>query len=84
MINDHPQVCDDSILGDVWDVGWEHGKHHICARLSCFVVALTHPTKVFTKRRHPSVRSCRIVHEAFIAADGFAGDGVNHGHGVVF
>ncbi len=52
--------------------------------LSCFVVALTHSTKVFTKRHHPSVHSRRIVHEAFIAADGFAGDGVNHGHGVAF
>ncbi len=51
---------------------------------NCFVVALTHSAKVFTKRHHPSVRSCRFIHEAFIAADGFAGDGVNHGHGVVF
>ncbi len=84
MIDDHPWVYDDSILGDVWDVGWEHYKHCICAQLSCFVLALTHPAEVFTKRCHPSVRSRRIVHEAFIAADGFAGDGVNHGHGVVF
>ncbi len=84
MIDNHPRVCDDSILGDVWDIGWEHDKHCICAWLSCFVVTLTHPAKAFTKGHHPSVHSCRIVHEAFIAADGFAGDEVNHGHGVVF
>ncbi len=83
-INNHLRVCDDSFFGGVWYVGWEHDEHRICARLSCFVVALTHPAKVFTKRRHPSVHSRRIVHEAFIAADGFAGDGVNHGHGLVF
>jgi hypothetical protein len=84
MINDHPWVCDDSAFGDVWEAGWGHDKHPICARLSCFVVALTHSAKVFTKHCHPSVRSRRIIHEEFIAADGFAGDGVNHGHGVVF
>ncbi len=37
MIDNHPCVCDDSILGDVWDIGWEHDKHCICARLSYFV-----------------------------------------------
>ncbi len=84
MIDDHPRVCDNSVLGDVWDVGWEHDEHCICARLSCFVVALTHPNKVFTKCHHPSVCSHRIVHEAFIAANGFTGDGVYHGHGIVF
>jgi hypothetical protein len=84
MINDHPRVRDNSVLGGVWDIGWEHDEHCICAWLPCFVVALTHPTKVFTKCRHPSVHSRRIVHEAFIAANGFAGDGVYHGHGVVF
>jgi hypothetical protein len=84
MIDDHPRVRDNSVLGDVWDVGWEHDEHCICARLPCFVVALTHPAKVFTKCRHPCVRSRRIVYEVFIAANGFAGDGVYHRHGVVF
>ncbi len=51
--------------------------------LARLVVALTHPSKVFSKLRHPNFRSRGIVHQAFIAADAFAGDRVNHGHGVV-
>ncbi len=49
-----------------------------------FVVTLTHPSEVFAKHCHPNLHSCRIVHQAFIAADDFAGDWMNDGHGVVF
>ncbi len=84
MIDNHPHVHNNSVLGDVWDVGGEHDKHCICSLLACLVVALTHPFEVFSKCRHPNLCSCRIVHQVFIAADDFAGDGTNHGHGVVF
>ncbi len=84
MINNHPCVCNNSVFGDVGDVGGEHEEHCICSILAHHVVALTHSSKVFAKRRHPNFRSYGIVHQAFIAADDFAGDGMNHGHGVVF
>ncbi len=83
MADNHPCVCHNSVLGDVWDVGGEHDKHFMCSHLACLVVTLTHSTKVFSKCHHPNFRSRRIVHQTFIAADGFAGEGVNHGHGVV-
>ncbi len=84
MIDNHPCVHNNSVLGDVWDVRGEHDKHCICSLLARLVVAWTHPFEVFSKRRDLNLCSCRIVHQAFIAADDFAGDGVNHGHGVVF
>ncbi len=84
MIGDHPCIRNNSVLGDVWDIGGEHDEHCICSLLARLVVALTHPSKVFPKCHHPNLCSCRILHQAFIAADAFAGDGVNHGHGVVF
>ncbi len=84
MINDHPGIRNNSVLGDVWDIGGEHDKHRICSLLAHLVVTLTHPSKVFSKRRHPKPRNHGILHQALIAADAFAGDGVNHGHGVVF
>jgi hypothetical protein len=83
MINNHPCVRNNSVLGDVWDVGGEHDKHPICSLLARLVVALTHPSKVFFKCCHPNLCSHRIAHQAFIAADDFAGDGMNHGHGTV-
>ncbi len=49
---------------------------------SCY--HLDSSSKVFAKHHHPNFRSCGIVHQAFVAADDFAGDGINHGHGVVF
>ncbi len=53
--------------------------------LACLVVTLTHSSKVFAKRHHPNFHRCGgIIHQAFIAADDFAGDRMNHGHGVVF
>ncbi len=84
MINDHPCVCNNSVFGDVGDIGGEHDKHCICSLLACLVVTLTHSSKVFAKRRHPNFCSCGIVHQVFIAADDFAGDRMNHGHGIVF
>ncbi len=85
MIDDHPGICNNSVLGDVWGVGGEHDKHDcICSLLARLVVALTHPSEVFSKCHHPNLRSCGIVHQGFIAADVFTGDGVNHGHGIVF
>ncbi len=82
-INNHLVVHNNSVLGDVWDIRGEHDKHCICFLLAHLVVALTYPSKVFSKRCHPNFRSRGIVHQAFIAADDFAGDRVNHGHGVV-
>ncbi len=84
MINNHPCIRNNSVFGDVGDVGGEHDEHCICSLLARFVVTLTHSTKVFAKRCHPNFRSCGIVHQAFIAADDFAGGRMNHGHGVVF
>ncbi len=84
MINNHPCVRNNSVFGDVGDVGGERDKHHICSLLARLVVTLTHSSKVFSKCHHPNFHSCRIVHQVFIAADDFAGDGMNHGHGVVF
>ncbi len=84
MIDDHPRVRNNSVFGDVGDIGGEHDKHHICSLLARLVITLTHSSKVFAKRRHPNFCSCGIVHQAFIVADVFAGDGINHGHGVVF
>ncbi len=84
MTDDHPRVRNNSVFGDVGDVGGEHDEHRICFLLAHLVVTLTHSSKVFAKRCHPNFRSCGIIHQAFIAADGFAGDGMNHGHGVVF
>ncbi len=84
MIDNHPHVCNSSVFGDVGDVVGEHNKHCICSLLARLVVTLTHSSKVFAKRHHPNFCSCRIVHQAFIAADDFAGDRMNHGHGVVF
>ncbi len=84
MIDNHPRVRNHSVLGDVWDVGGEHDKHSSCSLLARLVVALTHPFEVFSKCHHPNLHSCRIIHQAFTAADDFAGDGVNHGHGIVF
>ncbi len=84
MIDDPPRVRNNSVFGDVGDVEGEHDEHCICSFFACLVVTMTHSSKVFSKRRHPNFRSCRIVHQAFIAADDFVGDGMNHGHGVLF
>ncbi len=84
MINDHPCVCNNSVFRDIGDVKGEHDEHCICSLLAHLVVTLTHSSKVFSKRHHPNFCSCGIVHQAFIAADDFAGDGMNHGRGVVF
>ncbi len=84
MIDNHPCVRNNSVFGDVGDIGGEKDKHCICSLLARLVVALTHPSKVFAERCHLNFRSCRIVHQAFIAADDFAGEGMNHGHGIVF
>jgi hypothetical protein len=84
MINNHPRVRNNSVLEDVWDVGGEHDEHCICSLLARLVVALTHPSKVFSKCCHPNLCSHGIINQAFIAADDFAGDRVNHGHGIVF
>ncbi len=84
IIDNHHRVRNNSVFGDVGDVGGEHDKHCICSLLARLVVTLTYSSKVFAKRRHPNFRSCRIVHQAFIAADDFTGYGMNHGHGVVF
>ncbi len=84
MIDNHPCIRNKSVFGDVGDVGGEHDEHRICSLWAHLVVTLIHSSKVFAKRRHPNFRSCGIVHQAFIAADDFASDGMNHGHGVVF
>jgi hypothetical protein len=84
MIDNHPHICNNSVFGDVGDVRREHDEHRICSLLARLVVTLTHSSKVFAKRHHPNFCSCGIVHQAFIAADDFAGNGMNHGHGVVF
>jgi hypothetical protein len=84
MIDDHPPICNNSVFGDVGDVGGEHVEHRICSLLARLVIALTHSSKVFAECHHPNFCSCGIVHRAFIAADDFAGDWMNHGHGVVF
>ena len=69
MINNHLRIRNNSVLGDVWDVGGEHDEHHICSLLAHLVVALTHPSKVFSKCCHPNLCSHGIVHQAFSAAD---------------
>jgi hypothetical protein len=84
VIDNHPRVHNISVFGDVRDIGGEHDKHRICSLLACLVITLTHSSKVFAKRHHSNFRSCGIVHQVFIAADDFAGDGMNHGHGIVF
>jgi hypothetical protein len=84
MIDNHPCVCNNSVFGDVGDVRGEHDEHRICSLLAHIVVTLTHSSKVFAKRHHPNFRSCGIVYQAFIAADDFASDRMNHGHGIVF
>jgi hypothetical protein len=83
MIDDHPCKRNNSVFGDDGDVRGEHDKHCIRSLLAHLVVTLTHSSKVFAKRHHLNFRSCGIIHQAFIAADDFAGDGVNHGHGIV-
>jgi hypothetical protein len=45
-----------------------------------FVVALTHPAKVFSKRCHPNLCSGWIIHELAIATDGCSSDRVNQRH----
>jgi hypothetical protein len=84
MIDNHPCVHNNSVFGDVGNIRGEHDKHCICPLLAHLVTTLTHSSKVFSNRHHPNFRSCGIVHQVFIAADDFAGDGMNHGHGILF
>jgi hypothetical protein len=84
MIDNYPRVCNNSVIVGVGDVGGEHDKHCICSLLAHLVVTLTHSSKVFAKCCHLNFHSCGIVHQAFIAAADCAGDGMNHGHGVMF
>ncbi len=81
-----PPSCirNNSVFGDVGDFGGKHDKHCICSLLARLVIALTHSSKVFAKCRHPNFCSCGIVHQVLIAADDFTGEGMNHGHGIVF
>ncbi len=61
-----------------------HDKHSVCTFLACFVVALCHPPKVFSKRSLPNFRSRGIIHQLFTAGYHFSSHGMYHGICVVF
>jgi hypothetical protein len=78
VVDHHSGVCDDAVFRNLRYVGRGHDEHCICPFLSGFVVALTHPAKVFSERCHPNFCSGWIFHELVIATDGRSGDWVNH------
>jgi hypothetical protein len=84
VVDDYPYVRGGPVFGNIWDAGGEHDKHSIGALLSCRVVSLTHAPNIFSKSCHPGLRGCRVFHEALVAVDEFANDGVDHGHRKVF
>ncbi len=80
VVDQHSGICDDLVLRNLRYDGSEHEEHCICPFLSCFVVTLTHPAKVFSKHCHPHFCSGWNFHEFGIATDGCFGDWVNHRH----
>ncbi len=84
MVDDYPCIRGGPVLGNIWDVGGEHDNHSIGALLSHLVVSLTHAPQILSKSCHPGIHGCRVFHEALVAADKFASDGVDHGHCKVF
>ncbi len=80
VVNNYVRISDRPVHWNIWYVLLVHNEHSVCTHLSCFIVPLAHPSKIFAKRHHPSFLRDRIFHELFVARDGFACDGVDHGH----
>ena len=51
----------------LFSFGVRHDKNGVSPFLTCFVIALRHTPKIFTKRRLPYFHRCRIVHESLVA-----------------
>jgi hypothetical protein len=60
-----------------------HNKHRVRSLLPGFVITLGHAPEVFSERSLPSFHSGRIVHQLFVAGDGFARDRMHHRIGVM-
>ena len=51
----------------LFNFGMRHDKNGVSPFLTCFVIALRHTPKIFTKRHLPYFRRRRIVHESLVA-----------------
>ncbi len=83
-INNDTGIGDCYVLGDVGYLGVSHNKHQIGPLLTCFVVLLCHASKVLPKCGLLCLGSGWIMHESFIATDGFTSRRVDQRHGDLF
>ncbi len=83
VVGDLSGMCDNAVFWDIRYVLQGHDKHCIGPFVSCFIITLTHATRVFSECSHPYFHSVWVVHEALVATDELPGCGVNHGHGIM-